>query len=77
MRLLEEFAKAFRGEPSKVSFTDEKLKGLDQLEAFEREVASRGYDPSIAAVVIGSDPEKQRQYLQALDQYPCMPEYEI
>ncbi len=77
MRILDELAKAIRGEPSRVRFTDEKLKGLEQMEEFQRQVSLRGYDPNIAAVCIGSDPKKQQDYLRALDQYPCLPDYQI
>ncbi|MDO8467719.1 MAG: hypothetical protein Q7S56_02115 [Nanoarchaeota archaeon] len=77
MGLAEEIKKASRGEPSRVTFTDERMEDADAVDNFAEEVRKRGYNPNIALASAGTNPEKQRQYLESLDAIPIHPEYDI
>ena len=77
MGLAEEISKALNRQPSRVIFTEERMDGADEVDNFAEEVRKRGYNPSIALASAGTNPEKQRQYLESLDNNFSQPRYQI
>ncbi len=77
MSLLDEFKKAIAGQPSRVKFGNERMQDTNAINNFAEEVRKRGYNPNVALASVGTDQEKQKQYLESLDNNFSQPQYQI